>query len=233
MDLRIAVDESGNGMEALHSLFTALVADDRLRAAHKQIVRSTPRPTSADPEPESIRVIADAPDVWGALYTAILAWLPTRRERLRLKFTGPDGVSIRIEATGGPRVEANLVRQAIEVMMGADPDITGKARLQEPGSMTGPAAEDRPRAVPLPTPAPTAPAPAPSPSPKPSRPHLVSAFAAGFGGIFDLFGTSRKPPEPLPSFESTIADDLHELCRLLGTTPDGEGAGRCQNPTTR
>jgi serine/threonine protein kinase len=49
---------------------------------------------------------------------------------------------------------------------------------------------------------------------------IWQAFAEGFGGIFGVVGGRRR--EPLPPFESTLADDVHELCLALGLSPDTE-----------
>jgi hypothetical protein len=48
---------------------------------------------------------------------------------------------------------------------------------------------------------------------------LWQAFADGLGGIF---GVGGRRHEPLPPFESTLADDVHELCLTLGLSPNSE-----------
>ncbi|MCF3105345.1 hypothetical protein IPZ58_27675 [Streptomyces roseoverticillatus] len=48
------------------------------------------------------------------------------------------------------------------------------------------------------------------------------AFLDGAGGTFDLFGGAKRPREPLPAFEATLADDVHELCLALGLTAEDD-----------
>jgi serine/threonine protein kinase len=56
--------------------------------------------------------------------------------------------------------------------------------------------------------------PEPVQPPPAEEPRSVwQAFAEGFGGIFGLGGRRH---EQLPPFESTLADDVHELCLALG-----------------
>lgn len=53
-----------------------------------------------------------------------------------------------------------------------------------------------------------------------ARQRVWHAFLDGFGRTFDLFGATSRVREPLPTFESVIADDVHELCLALGLTAD-------------
>ncbi|MFC1432229.1 hypothetical protein ACEZDB_16395 [Streptacidiphilus sp. N1-3] len=48
------------------------------------------------------------------------------------------------------------------------------------------------------------------------------AFLAGVGGTLDLLGGADRPREPLPAFEATLADDVHELCLALGLRVEDE-----------
>jgi tetratricopeptide (TPR) repeat protein len=50
---------------------------------------------------------------------------------------------------------------------------------------------------------------------------VLHSLADGFGGIFDLFGTGRALPPPLPSFEETLAGDVHQVCAAFGLVPGG------------
>ncbi|MEO5875747.1 MAG: serine/threonine-protein kinase [Streptosporangiaceae bacterium] len=59
----------------------------------------------------------------------------------------------------------------------------------------------------------------PEPEPEPERRSPLRAFADGFGGVFGAVGHRS---EPLPPFEATLADDVHELCVALGLTADSE-----------
>jgi hypothetical protein len=52
---------------------------------------------------------------------------------------------------------------------------------------------------------------------------LLHAFADGFGGVFALFGYNSPDTAPLPSFESTLADDVHHLCVSLELYKAAEG----------
>ncbi len=57
---------------------------------------------------------------------------------------------------------------------------------------------------------------------RPYRRSLVQAFADGVGGVFDIFGgTRRQRWSRPPAFEDMLAADARELCRELGLTPDG------------
>jgi len=51
---------------------------------------------------------------------------------------------------------------------------------------------------------------------------LFRAFIDGFGGIFDIYGTAHVDAEPLPSFESTLAENVHALCLANGLIPEGD-----------
>jgi hypothetical protein len=59
---------------------------------------------------------------------------------------------------------------------------------------------------------------------------FARSFVNGFGRLFDVF-TPLKAPEPLPPFESTIGEDLHELCLALGiSTADEDSATSESSP---
>jgi hypothetical protein len=59
---------------------------------------------------------------------------------------------------------------------------------------------------------------------RPHRRSLARAFTDGVGGVFDIFGVTRRQHWNLPAFEDTLADDARELCLRLGFIP-GDGAG--------
>ena len=68
------------------------------------------------------------------------------------------------------------------------------------------------------------------------RQSLFYAFVNGFGGIFDFFDTAQPAAESLPSFESTLATDVHALCLAHGLIPEdhyehnGQAAQRSDAP---
>jgi tetratricopeptide (TPR) repeat protein len=57
---------------------------------------------------------------------------------------------------------------------------------------------------------------------KSERRGFLRSFADGFGGIFDFFDTAPLTAEPLPSFESTLAEDVHTLCLASGLVREGD-----------
>jgi len=56
----------------------------------------------------------------------------------------------------------------------------------------------------------------------PQRRPLWQAFTDGVGGIFDLFGGTRRNGLVLPSFGTALADDAHALCLILGLVSENE-----------
>jgi tetratricopeptide (TPR) repeat protein len=60
---------------------------------------------------------------------------------------------------------------------------------------------------------------------------LAGAFASGFGGIFDLFGPPEEFDATLPSFESALADAVHEQYAARGLAADDDTT-RADHPAT-
>ena len=57
-------------------------------------------------------------------------------------------------------------------------------------------------------------------------PEALRAFANGFGLVFDLLGSVNPTTRNLPSFESTLVDDAHDICLSLGLNDKAEGTGQ-------
>ncbi|MFE3195488.1 hypothetical protein ACFXHA_41255 [Nocardia sp. NPDC059240] len=121
MELLLAVEASEDDVEELHSLFEALIEDDELRAAPKTLAAGSERSGTLGAE-EVIRIVVDSAALCTALSTCVVAWLRMRRPKLRMTFTGPDGASAEIDATGTQAVEQVQILDIIDRVRGTKSD---------------------------------------------------------------------------------------------------------------
>jgi hypothetical protein len=64
--------------------------------------------------------------------------------------------------------------------------------------------------------------------PRELQQRVLHSLADGFGGIFDLFGTAPATIPALPSFEDTLAVEVHQRCVALGLVPGGTSIGHAE-----
>ncbi|AYF73764.1 hypothetical protein D7D52_07710 [Nocardia yunnanensis] len=117
VELVVGVGGSDDDVAELHSLFEALVEDDELRAARKSLAAAAEQRGTLGAE-EVIRIAVDSAALCTALSTCVVAWLRMRRPTLRMTFTGPDGASAEIDATGTRAVEHVQILEVIERVRG-------------------------------------------------------------------------------------------------------------------
>lgn len=112
----LLVVDSGDDEGVLRDLYDAVVDDESLRPAQKNIVGASPVPGQMGGAVDILSVVLK-PELITALSVCITAWFATRTSRLKLKVRGAGGEAT-VEFKGRDVVTEDTVRRAFEIAEG-------------------------------------------------------------------------------------------------------------------